>query len=385
MALRARLLPAFRLLYRAPRHSPAPVAKSSRRRRTPRQAMIACASGVAVYLILHAAMVGLFRAGTMLGDPVFDRRAAGLEKRLKKYATPDGKCIVLFGTSRMQCGMMGDVIEEELRDKAGVNAVVFNFSRPGTGPVAYHLQLRRLLERGIKPEHVVVEVFLPLLQRTPEGPLFESKVLASFRLRRNECELAERYGIDADVLHRDRKAVETNPWQNLREPIFERLDPRLLPDGAVLKYCRLFDRTGGNPVDFSEQWLPRIVECNAVADQHYRGMLSGSGIAPEARRALEEFVALCAEHRIGVTLVAMPENATFRGMYPAENRLAVRQLMDHLCRIAPAHVVDAESWLDDERYIDGHHLFRAGAERFTRRLCEDHLIPALTAGSGNTH
>lgn len=382
MRLTRPLSPFRRLLKRPAPARTLPSKRTGRNRRTPRQAVIACGSGVVVFFAIYAATIFSFRTSTALGDPVFHRRAVGFEKRLHASATPPDLCIVTMGTSRVQNGLTGYVIEKRLQDELNLNTIAFNFACPGSGPISYQLQLKRLLERGIKPDHVIVEVFVAMLHQK-NGKLIEQDFLTPSRIRPREVSFVCQYGIDEAAIYAARDEIESNPWQGLRYAIFDRIDLRLIPDGVSIKTSRAFDRTGGYPIHFDERLVEgRRRHADAMA-YLYRGSLSSDASAAEACRAFEDFVRLCEQHGIALTLVAMPEMGEFRNWYSPANQLLAREMIQRLGRITPLQIVDAQSWIADEHFVDGHHLYRQGAEEFTRRLCDEHLIPAISAKMGS--
>jgi hypothetical protein len=99
-------------------------------------------------------------------------------------------------------------------------------------------------------------------------------------------------------------------------------------------------------------------------------------------RAIHELFDLCRREKIPSALVLMPEESRFRSWYSPEAKTAVRNLLDELRQTYGVKCIDAQSWVPDDDFEDGHHTLLGGAVIFTRRIRAE--IPRLLAQSSET-
>ncbi len=67
----------------------------------------------------------------------------------------------------------------------------------------------------------------------------------------------------------------------------------------------------------------------------------------------------------------MPECSDFRSWYSAETRAKTDGFLQELSRGYGAEIINANEWVADDDFEDGHHLTVHGAEVFTNRLRQD--------------
>jgi hypothetical protein len=94
-------------------------------------------------------------------------------------------------------------------------------------------------------------------------------------------------------------------------------------------------------------------------------------------RALQDMLALCRREEVPVVLVVSPESSAFRSWYPPEALAAMQRLLAQLHNTWGVPIIDAREWLPDKDFSDGQHPLPDGAEAFTRRLIEE-MGPMLT-------
>ncbi len=114
-----------------------------------------------------------------------------------------------------------------------------------------------------------------------------------------------------------------------------------------------------------------------IAHDGYATALGHFRLGEKPCRALYDLFDLCRRERIPVALVLMPESSMFRALYSAEATTATRGLLAELSREYDAPVIDANRWVEDEDFEDGHHVLAHGAEVFTNRLRQE--LPPLLA------
>jgi hypothetical protein len=96
-------------------------------------------------------------------------------------------------------------------------------------------------------------------------------------------------------------------------------------------------------------------------------------------RAIHELFDLCRREHIPSALVMMPEDSHFRSWYCPEAKTAVKNLLDELRQTYGVECIDAQRWLPDYDFSDGHHALLGGALIFTRRIRAE--LPRLLSRS----
>jgi hypothetical protein len=108
----------------------------------------------------------------------------------------------------------------------------------------------------------------------------------------------------------------------------------------------------------------RLEHCEKV----YRPQFEKYGIHEMATKSLRESVALARSHGARVAFVYMPEATEFRTWIPDS---VERMAGDHLAslrRELGLPLIDARDWMPDGYMVDGFHLSRIGATKFTKRF-----------------
>ena len=116
-----------------------------------------------------------------------------------------------------------------------------------------------------------------------------------------------------------------------------------------------------------------------LAHEGYSPGLSRFRLGKIPTKALRELLDLCRREKLPAALVVMPESSAFRSWYSPEARTAIRGLLDQLNQTYGVEVIDAERWVADEDFEDGHHTLLHGADVFTYRLYAE--LPRLLAQS----
>ncbi len=75
----------------------------------------------------------------------------------------------------------------------------------------------------------------------------------------------------------------------------------------------------------------------------------------------------------------MPEDSHFRSWYCPEAKTVVKNLLEELRQTYGVECIDAQCWLPDYDFSDGHHALLDGALIFTRRIRAE--LPRLLARS----
>jgi hypothetical protein len=304
--------------------------------------------------------------------------------KLRQFRTlraeePDAPLVVALGSSRTNLGLQAARLHLTVD---GRPALVYNFARPGCGPVLQLLTMRRLLADGVRPRRVLVEIMPGFFNRR-EGRLMEERNLDGAVLQGHELVRAWPF--------------YNRPWLLLKNWGLGRVLP-CYRFGVELEQ-QLPIETAGAGVDPNRGW--RIARCEVTPEERisytnfatdqYRNLLADFHLGAQPVRALHDLLALCRRNGMEIALVVPPEGTRFRALCdPTAVRVLAAFLAD-LRRDWGAPVIDAREWIADEGFWDSHHLLPSGAQQFTDRLGSElevawpATLPALTADPAPTH
>lgn len=309
-----------------------------------------------------------------LVDPEFGRKLADLRAAISR--APGRPLVLMLGSSRVATGFRPDALPT-----TGPAPLVFNFAQVGSGPEIAHLSLKRLLNAGVRPDWVLLELWPPSWGVERGLKEFMDQINVGC-LDREELALLGGYLPRPRRLYREWWRRRFVPLVANRAALIQGLAPswdltRAEPDHR----CRNLDSFGW--------WSPTVSvdpeERNRLVERYqriYARRLSRFQVAESPDRALRGIVALCGRERIRMSVVVLPEADVFRGLYPEPTQRAVRSYLDRLARECQVQVVDAREWVDDAGFMDGHHLLPIGATIFTQRLGREVLQPLLAETKG---
>jgi hypothetical protein len=296
-----------------------------------------------------------------LRDPEVESKLRRLCAR--RAEAPGRPLVVILGSSRTAYGL------DAARLSRDSGATVFNFGIMGSGPLMDLVTLRRLLDAGVRPDLLYVEIMPPLL--ADQDLSLEEKLLEVSRLRLDEVLVLCR--------HSDHRLRLLRHWCQARMllsgPNRAGLHSRMTGDDP-LTAPGLLDvhgwraRRGG----IDEKARREGAE---LARHQYDGACAIPAVAPGSRRALEALLALCRREGIAVRLLLMPEGKGFRDLYTAPARQAIRAFLAQFRARWGVAVVDARAWVEDAGFWDTHHLLAEGACCFTARFQRESLNGAL--------
>jgi hypothetical protein len=337
------------------------------------KAILAWPAGCLVALHLFLGL-GVDQFWPEVRDPEYlllrDRLAA------RRAEAPGRPLVLLMGSSRTQMGLRAD----RLCGSVGGNApLVFNFGVPGSGPMLQRVVLRRLLDDGLRPDLVFLEV-MPMSLGLGGGVATEERFLDPARL-----DAAEATGL-LPYYHQ--------PHRLARQWVTARLVPTHrhqadLQAAIGLKAEAVTAREATARVINSHGWRPRPaptspdeLESNLrFALDQYRETLGARQPASRSLRALRDLLALCRQEGIPAVIFFPPESSTFRNRSRA-GRPAIESQLRRLAREFAVPIHDASSWVGDHGFWDGHHLSVIGAEQFTARFGREALDAALHRRAG---
>lgn len=295
-------------------------------------------------------------------DPEGEAKLAQLHAR--RAETPGRPLVVVLGSSRVAYGVDAGRLSRE----GYPGALVYNFGILGSGPLLNLVNLRRLLDAGIRPDLLYVEI-LPA-QFADRDVLLEEKMLDVARLRFDEVLGLRRCYRDRLRLFGGWCQGRALPCRCHRAGLHCRLTGATLADAPFLPDSHGWRVQGPVTNEYRQQ-------VSGLARRQYGPYCAASALAAEPVRALEDLLALCRREGIPVRLLLMPQARPFREMYSPQMRTAIAALLNGLRVRWGVAAVDARDWIEDTDFSDSHHLLVEGARCFTTRFGREALGPAL--------
>jgi hypothetical protein len=298
-------------------------------------------------------------------DPEYSRKLSGLQRRLAEE--PDRPLLLMLGSSRTMMGFQADYLTG-IPAAQGQPYLAFNFGLPAAGTLREWQCLRRLLDAGIRPEFLLVEVLPPLLNEPGPGRLSEEDWLHVPGLAVADVALLRHYYQRPAHLFRSWLRSRLLPCSAFRGNILADLAPSWLPARQSPIPAAAMDRAGWLPMERDScSEGERRSRRDSVRSQ-YSGAFHDFHLGDGPRRALTDLLRLCRRENIRTFLVLMPEDTEFRSWYSAVMRSDLHDFLGQLGRAYDTDLLDARAWVADTDFWDGHHLLPRGAAVFSRRL-----------------
>jgi hypothetical protein len=323
--------------------------------------------------LLHLGLTGLLETSCPhWRDPEFGHRLHRLQ-RLQKAIPTTQPLVIILGTSRAQNGLQPSAMMLVKDERA---PLVFNCALTGSPPLKVLLTLHRLLDAGIVPDAILVEVLpLWLTSDAPAEQVFER---TSERLSWSDLRHLRPYCVDYGELHREWLKQRLTPWSTQRLILKSHWCPHWLPwSERVDPFWTGMMDDGFMPflyVDPSVEFRQRSCE---HARREYAYAFGGFTFGQRSIQALAELVSLCRQKGIAVAWVEAPTSPQFRSWFAPGVWERGRQDMLDLAEQWHVPVFRADLDIQEEEFADGHHLLRQGASRYSRWLAEHHLYPWL--------
>jgi hypothetical protein len=304
-------------------------------------------------------------------DPEYGHRLVRLMQLQRR--SPDRPLVLALGTSRSQNAI--DPSAMGFPDQSD-SPLVFNFGQSGSAPLKVLLTLERLLDEGIRPRAVVVEV-LPvwLAADGPAERLFRD---VEPRLSAGDLRRLAPYCAEATALERKWLAARIAPWSAHRVVLMSHWLPRWLPWGE-----RIDPQWQGMEPDGFVPYPSQFSspEFRAAAAAHARrehgGCFAGYAFGASSLQVIRDLVNRCREERIDVLFVEPPVSPMFRDWFaPGVWESGDAHLRAFAAELG-VELVPPLDGLEESHFIDGHHLLREGAATYSRRLADRHLKPWL--------
>ncbi len=327
--------------------------------------------GAALVALLHVAallFIDFRRPGYL--DAEYGARISAIRSRMEEGHQPP--LLVVLGSSRMTCGVAPEILPA-MHTSDQRNVLVFNFGQTAAGPCMVLMNLTRLLKAGIVPTWAIIQAMPPKLVSESETRAADCATLADLPLLMPQLKpgnLFIRY-----------MRTHWSPIYRYRANFLAEFAPSWLEDDQRPAPSEVGPLGGMtmNAHAYRAMTTEKLTEARQEARDEYIERTSHFQIDPRLGKAFCDTLALCRQYGIKTVILISPEGPAFRKLYcpEAEGRLgsflATANGADHL------KIVDARLWLDEADFIDSHHPTHLGAEKFTRRLYRETLLP-LVAG-----
>ncbi len=286
---------------------------------------------------------------------------------------PDRPLVLMLGSSRTEIAFRAERLEA-LAGPDGKRVRAYNFGVPTSGPLHQWLHLQELLDAGIRPRLLLVEVLPPLFNAPAPGITSEENWVEAPWMSVPKYLRVRPYL--AHTARKDRDWLEGRlaPWYAFRPQLQDSAKEWLSPRPAETPH----DPWGWRvPEELTPEKRARY---QGVAWNLFYHSLGQFQMGKGPRHAMRDLLARCRREGIPVALVLLPESTTFRSWYSEEGRAGPRRLVARWREDFRVDVIDATAWIADREFIDGHHLEPAGVEQLTARLREE--VRRLLARNG---
>jgi hypothetical protein len=351
-----------------------PAAASARPLSRRRDARAALGFGLAVFLVADLAMaIALETVMPEWREPEFGHRLATIRQAQRE--SPNRPLVVVIGSSRTQNAIRPASMN--LPDTP-LSPRVFNVGQTASPPLKELLTLKRLLHEGVKPAAVMVEIMPAML--TVDGPAEDQLKTQVARLDFSDLGLMAPYCENVEALRLAWLAARAFPWHTQRHSLVSHWFPRWLPWERRIDFqWDSVDADGFQPLgEVSPEEREKAVK---HAHKEYEGAFAR--FEPQSVdktisvRVMRDLVATCRAEKIPVAFLIPPVSPAFRAAFAPGVYSAGEAYLLGLGRQLDVVVFPAPRDMTEDEFRDGHHLLKAGAERYSRWLGENYLKPWL--------
>jgi hypothetical protein len=329
-------------------------------------------------LLLAGVQVGLglflHHARPELRDPEFGSLLKSLRERLAE--APGRPLVLVLGSSRTANLFRPGALPAT----DGPRPVVFNFATLATGPLRQLQMFRRILDRGIRPTWVIVEMWPPYL--TQHKYFCEEPYIRDRDLQAADASLLSRYFAEPWPAYQRLLEGQLAPVWHYRHLLLRHYAPFLFRDEV---------RAAGDWSDPELRvegcgWLPAPAPRLAgplfdhlvrETAEETRKFLGEFAISDTADAALRELLQTCKRHGIQAALVLVPEHGALRACACPEVDGQVAAYLGGLSRAFGVPVIDVRDWVPDDDFIDMTHALPRAAGPYTERFGREVLRPLL--------
>jgi hypothetical protein len=324
--------------------------------------------GVVVFVLGQVSLnVAVRNEWVPVRDPVFVEKFGLLEPHESFFSPPAPVSdspptrVMALGSSRTQLAFDAARFAEH----AGPHVEAFNYGCPAAGPITSALYLRRLLEKGVRPDLVFIEIHPGFI--TPRSPPFEAQWLHVYRLRPDEVDIVRGFGWDIPSSPHHGPRGYLTAAHSYRFSLLNRYWPTMLPCPFGLTIGVRSDDCGYvKGLDVKPMHKRSVMRRSF---EQYAPVLADYHVGGPGCVALRDTLDQCRKHGIRAALVLMPESSDFRVWYGA-GYPTIAEFANRLGSECAVPLYDAREWVPDDGFSDGHHLTELGATIFTEKLAE---------------
>ncbi len=342
-----------------------PQAKSIHGQRTRRAILWTALAAI----VLHVALTcWALVAAPLFDDTEYHDRFESYRTRWLSAKSAGRTTIAVVGSSRIEWGLRAGSIEETLAQTPSA-PMLHNFGFTAAGPMFNWTVVRRLLASPAPPDCVVVEIN-PMIFRSLNGLPYETIRLADHKLVADERRALDRLGWKRKITSHWWNDLSPS-WIRSRAEIFGRVQFKCQSAGPRDAWGDSHFVVDTNSAEKRERYLKN-------AKDEYFDALQNFQLDPTALAAMDDLLAVCRAKGVRVALLLMPEADSFREWHSAKTRQTIAEMLEHVGAGRTTACFDARTWLPEQtHFFDSHHLIDDGAQRFSRRLASECLMPWL--------
>jgi hypothetical protein len=298
-------------------------------------------------------------------------------------ADPSSVEVLFLGSSRFGAGIDAGEVGSLLETAGSPRRLcpVVNASVPAGDLITSEFLFGQLLDRGVRPRIVVVEI-------SPETLNHYNEWLGFHVVRQLRWEHVPAYWYETCRAGHGMRFLSARlfPLFQHRQLILDWVRgpgtrERASPNACELDVKRRPD--GREELDWetllrppAAEVKPELKEWIRVTTEHQpRRWLRYFRIAGNSPAALERLLTECKRRQIEVLLIRVPVTTTHRETYTPAIEQEFQTFVGKLRRTHPCRFVDCVDWLADGLFIDNHHLNSAGQLYFSRLLTYRTLLP----------
>jgi hypothetical protein len=280
--------------------------------------------------------------------------------------------VVAFGSSRTQMGISPTVMDFP---DGPHTPLVYNFGYRGAQPLATHLNFTRVLDAGVKPDAILIQL----------APVEVAETLAPERafppswLPRLTLADQRRLALpitDPWVFQKAWLSTRLTLWKTYREAVLSDLLPDWQTPTQRIEFSwEAMDDRGFAP--FAYAIVPDVVRAITANDIRTRYGWVHAAFAPGERTGpvLREWVSRCKAEGIPIAFFWAPEAPSCRALYSSASLEALAAYSKQLGDEFGAPVFPTPTHLQESDFADGFHLMKPGAVKYSRWLAENYLKP----------
>lgn len=321
-------------------------------------------TGLLAFLVVQAVVAVIARCHPW----VFRDRFHG--PRVRYYhrhlaVQPRPLIVVQLGSSRTGCGLRGKVASPDLSGRLGQPVLLFNMGLAGSGLISNRVNLECLLNDGVRPDLLLLEVLPPSLNEHWCSDFLPERFCVA-NLRREELPVVERLAVPPrSGLYWEWLANLSAPLHTHRIGLVSSFAPTILGHNV---------RSDGYDIDeYGWQPFPNVTPERAarqlqIARDSYFNYLQRFRMSVRTLEIMAETIELAKSQGIPVALVVMPEGPTFRSWYPPGVWQQIEKALSDLAKRHDALLINMREALPEEDFMDSHHLLEEGGAKFSRML-----------------